>query len=262
MNKMKIFGVLVFGLVFLNSCKKTSAISAENIPSKKVIQDLYKPSATFDHISYIRENSRIGSIDGEEFEIKYFVDYVILNFLEKPEYKKYITDRKLLRKLKNEGCWDNYVLISDTLSNGDDCRIEIRSQEFKPKQHKLKYDDKSNFLDEVDGKYPFGAVYSKYPSKELESVSIEINKIKIDTRISKYKNLYEAQFCNFGTFQKITEAYEDGDNIYIYIFGGNAADTYFAKLIFNTSSGFVTSIISDYVPMSRYRCFGSHFIGF
>lgn len=239
--------------------QKKEVIQGENKIQKQ--DEFYRPSTTFDHISHIRNMSRKGSIDGEAYEIKYFVDYVILRLLKKPEYIKYITDRKLLRRLKNEICWDNYVLISDTLANGEECRIVIKSQDFEPSNHQLKYQDKSNFLVEVDGKWPYGGVYGKYPFRELESINIEINKIKIDTRINKYDNLYEPEFCNFGSYRRITEAYEDGDNIYIYIFGGNAADSYFAKLIFNRS-GFVTSIIADYGPLSKYGSFGKHFIGF
>jgi hypothetical protein len=59
----------------------------------------------------------------------------------------------------------------------------------------------------------------------------------------------------------MSELYEDGDNLYIYIFGEQAADSYFAKLIFD-KSGFITSIITDYVPLSLYGSFGKDFIGY
>ncbi|MDF1694826.1 MAG: hypothetical protein P1U56_03305 [Saprospiraceae bacterium] len=94
------------------------------------------------------------------------------------------------------------------------------------------------------------------------SLTIKINDKDLQTSLANYQNLYEPEFCNFGGYQRITEAYEDGDNIYVYIFGGNAADSYFSKLIFDKTNGYVASIVADYESLSKYGCFGSHFIGF
>ncbi|MCG8804033.1 hypothetical protein [Tenacibaculum finnmarkense] len=249
---------LLMVLIFV-SCESQSTKAEKPYISEE--SNKIKNSNSFDHIKHIRKVSKKRETDGDQLDQEYFVDYVIENLLEKPEYKKYITDRNLLRKLENKVCWDNYVLISDTLFNGDKCKIEIKTQDFVPQKHKLKYQNKSNFLIEVDGEYPFGAVYSKHPREELESLEIKINGKSLKTKIESYKNIYEPEFCNFGGYIRITEAYEDGDNIYIYLHGGLAADSYFAKLIFD-KTGFVTSIIADYSPLSEYGSFGDHFIGF
>lgn len=267
-SKVK-YQFLIFLLIILYACKENDStghvhesIAEVQIPKKQDEQiKTYKPSNKFDHINHIRENSRTGQLDGVDHNPKYFVDYVIENLLEQKQHRKYITDRKLLRKLNNKVCWDNYVSIVDTLLNGDKIEIEIENQDFDTINRTLIYHNKSNFLIEIDGKNPFGAVYSKQPNKEIKSLSIEINGRLLQTSIDKYQNLYEPEFCNFGSYQKITEAYEDGDNIYIYIFGGNAADSYFAKLIFDKTSGYITSIIADYGPLSDYGSFGDHFIG-
>lgn len=227
-------------------------------PPNKVI----KPSKSFNHIEHIRDNSRKGETDGIPAQPEYFVDYVIQNLLEKPEHKKYITDRNLLRKLHNDICAaDDYVLISDTLSNGDECEIEIKLKKFVPKDYTIKYIEEKEFIEEIDGKRPYGAVYGQ-PKTALKFLKIKINHKYIYTKIDKYNNLYDLELCNFGGFQKTTEAYEDGNNIYIYIFGGNAADSYFAKLVFHKFSGYTTSIITDYGPLSMYGSFGEHFIGY
>ena len=261
------FTILV--ILSLFSCRPNTsnqAIQKTNIKTtiqvKKPTIQSYYPSSEFDHIEHIRNNSRIGEIDGKEHDPKYFVDYVIENLIQKSEYKKYITDRKLLRRLKNNICWDRYVLIKDSLSNGEEIRIEIETKSFNSEDHQLKYGSKSNFLIEVDEKYPFGSVYSNEPDKELESLSIQIGSRELKTSIEEYQNIFEPKFCNFGSHQRITEAYEDGENIYVYIFGGEAADSYFAKLIFNTDVGYITSIIANYGPLSDYGSFGSHFIGY
>jgi len=65
------------------------------------------------------------------------------------------------------------------------------------------------------------------------SLRIRINGRELDTQLNQYNNVYEPDFCEFGGHRRATEAYEDGDNIYVYLFGGNAANGYFAKLIFD-----------------------------
>lgn len=153
-------------------------------------------------------------------------------------------------------------MIKDSLLNGDNIKIELKIDKFDSLNRVLKYQNSSNFLIEVDGKHPYGSVYAVQPEREIKSLKIVINDNEIETSVDKYQNLYEPKLCNFGSHQKITEAYEDGEHIYIYIFGGNAADAYFAKLIFHKKSGYITSIISDYKPLSRYGSFGEHFIGY
>ena len=76
----------------------------------------------FSSLNFANASGQIAFID---------IDYIIKNSLKKPEHKKYITDRKLLRKLKNNTCWENYILIRDSLDNGDKCEIEIKLQETK-----------------------------------------------------------------------------------------------------------------------------------
>jgi hypothetical protein len=227
-----------------------------------------RPSNSFDHIKHIRKESQKNPIYRKELEKyrdktipKYFVDYVIKNLLKKPEHKKYITDRRLLRKLKNSACYENYVSISDTLSNGDECEIVIKLKAFNKLKHKLEYDTESNFLIKVDGKHPYGAIYAKYPETEIKSFAIKINEKELNISLEEFQNLYNLNFCYFGGHERILEAYEDGDYLYIYIFGAGSASQYFAKLIFD-KSGFITSIITEYGPLSVYGSFSENFIGY
>ena len=261
---------LIFTILFIISCdqkdKNPKKPIEESLPSSKGLpgttHSMYKPSSEFDHIDHIRKHSRIGQLDGIDHDPKYFVDYTIHKLLKDKGHKKFITDRKYLRKLQNKICWDNYVLIKDTLLNGDAIIIELKTSAFDTVKHTVKRSTKSNFIHEIDGKYPYGAVYSKHPSTEIESLSITINGKALETSAYKYQNLYAPKFCNFGSYQRIVEAYEDGSYIYVYLFGGNAADSYFAKLIFDKSEGYITSIIADYGPLSAYGSFSEHFIGF
>jgi hypothetical protein len=254
---MKFIGFFLISLSFVFFSCETKL--SENIDNRIDI----KTSKSFNHIDHIRKESekKPWHKNTDKTQPTYFVDYTIENLLKSTGHKKYITDRRLLRKLKNITCWENYILIKDTLSNGDKCVIEIKSQNFSDKEHKLVYEKETNYLIEIDGKYPFGTINAEYQKKELKSLTIKINGKKLNTNIEEYKNLYNPNFCNFGMHIRIAEVYEDGDNLYIYIFGGNAADTYFAKLIFD-KSGYITSIVADYFPLSIYGSFGKDFIGY
>lgn len=256
--KMKFIHLLILSLTII-SCKTKISLNPDND---------FKPSNSFNHIKHIRVESQKSPIYLKEMnkyrdrlEPKYFVDYVIQHVLKKPEHKKYITDRRLLKKLKNNTCYENYVLISDTLNNGDECEIEIKLKVFEKQKHKLDYDREGNFLIKVDGKYPYGAIYSECPETEIKSFQVKINEKELNADLKDFQNLYNPNFCNFGGHQRILEAYEDGDYLYIYIFGGGAASQYFAKLIFD-KSGFITSIITEYVPLSIYGSFSEDFIGY
>ena len=45
------------------------------------------------------------------------------------------------------------------------------------------------------------------------------------------------------------------------MYGGENANTYFSKLVFDRQH-YLTRIIADYVPLSTYGCFRDDFIGF
>ncbi len=258
---MKLIWVLILSLIIISCGTKIPQDSGND----------FKPSSSFNHIKHIRVESQKSPIYSKEMETygdlpqpKYFVDFVIQNLLEKPEHKKYITDRRLLKKLKNDTCYENYVLISDTLSNGDKCEIEIKLNVFDKQEHKLDYDPESKLLIKIDDKYPYGSIYyeyPKYPEKEIKYLSVKIDDKELNTNLKNFPNLYNPNLCNFGGHERILEAYEDGDYLYIYIFGGGAASQYFAKLIFD-KSGFITSIITEYVPLSIYGSFSEDFIGY
>jgi len=261
------YQLLLLFIISLFSCQHKVEDKKYNIPENTTpethenIKLEYYPSHQFDHIDHIRRNSKIAKLDGVAQEPNYFIDYVIENLLEKVEYKKFLTDRKLLRKLNNEICWENVVWIRDSLTNGDKIEIDIRSDTFDPKNHQYQYHKETKRLTLIDGMKFHGTIDTK-PKTEVELVRIKINERELNISIDKYLNIYEPKFCYFAGYSRITEAYEDGEFIYIYIFGGNAASSYFAKLIFNKNDGYITSIISDYGTLSKYGSFSSKFIGY
>lgn len=216
-----------------------------------------------DHVELIRYKEKQIDWNRDIRPDSFFVDRIIRKYLEKPEHIKYISDRSVLRKLENRICWDNnYILIKDTLDNGDKIEIKIEKGDFEPEKHRLEYSEgNSRYLKTVDSRYPYGALNSVHPSKEIKTLSIRINKEEVSIPSSAFQNLYAANFCNFDRFTRIPEAYIHNQNVYIYIYGGGASDVYFAKLIFSLYK-YETSIIVDYGELSPAASFGGYFIGF
>lgn len=58
------------------------------------------------------------------------------------------------------------------------------------------------------------------------------------------------------------QAYVSANNqfVYLYLYGGEAADTYFTKLIIN-KNGSTTRWIADYYILSCFSAFNEKFIG-
>ena len=122
--------------------------------------------------------------------------------------------------------------------------------------------DSNNYKDyeSIDGKFPYGGLYGRI-NRELSNINFKINSQQLELDKDAIPSINEPMFCEGSMLGNGIEAYQDGENIYIYISGGNAADTYFGKLVFD-QTGFVTSIMVDYVSMSRYGCFSDEFLGF
>ena len=148
----------------------------------------YLPSSKFDHLKHLRKYSTIEHLDEKTNKPKFFVDYVIERHLENPEHVKFLTDRKLLKKLRNVMCDEGYVRIADFLENGKHISITLRSDNLEVENHKITVDEKNNYISEIDGKYPFGAIYySKSTDEivELSQIKIQIEGNNLETRIER-----------------------------------------------------------------------------
>ncbi len=256
---MKIKCVILLLVFIIYSCNTNDLSCLNEKQDDTLIHN--NNSSSFDHINHIRSKTRVGYIDNEPVKPPYFVDYVIENLLDKDEYEVHITDRSLLRKLRTKSCEDDHILILDSLQSGEKCEIEVKTSNFKFEDHSVQYDKKHNYIVEIDGKMPYGTSYSNKPIKELESLVIKIDEKEININIDEYSHIFNPELCTKSGFKRSIEAYEHEDYIYIYIYGGMAAGVYFSKLIFN-KSGYITSIIADYGPLSTYGCFNKNFIGF
>lgn len=207
-------------------------------------------------------NSRNRSGDSLYNPDRSFIDYTIQNLLIEPADSCFISNRKLLRKFKTEYCDSSMITIRDDFSDGDQCLITLKTEVFEPDKHMINTNEDSSYVKEIDGQFPFGGQYH-IPITNISKLEIKINGNQIKLPDHIYKNLYDPNLCEEDPFMRSIEAYEslDGQFLYLYIFGGNAAGTYFAKLIFNKNE-YKTKIISDYYPLSIHGSFRKGFIGF
>jgi hypothetical protein len=190
-----------------------------------------------------------------------FVDYTIKHLLAKPTDKYFISNRNLLTKLKPVSCDSFKTTIEDTLKSGEVCEIRISTKTFQPANHKI-VTKSSNQIKSIDRQYPYGAQY-QIPEIEIDKFEITINGKQLLIPKNSFGNLYQPNMCKYDYFGKPIEVYTSLDNkyIYVYIFGGNAAETYFCKLIFDKQK-YLTRIISDYYPLSIHGSFRKDFVGF
>jgi len=193
---------------------------------------------------------------------KAFVDYTMLHLLEKPTDSCFISDRNLLKPLRIKSCDSSRVLIEDQLQNGKTCKIRISTRDFQVSKHSIEANEDSTSIKEIDGQHPFGAPYD-IPKVEMAVIEMEVNGVKLKIPHKAYGNFFEPAMCGNHGFVRPIEAYEslNGEFIYLYIYGGNAAGTYFAKLIFDHKE-YRTRMVSDYHPLMIHGSFRESFIGF
>ncbi len=193
---------------------------------------------------------------------KAFVDYTIEYLLEKPTDSCYISNRNLLNRLKTVSCDSSKIVIEDNLKNGKVCKITVSTREFQVSKHSIKTNEDSTSIEEIDGQYPFGGQYG-VPEIEIGLIEIEIDGENLKIPRKAYANFFYPIMCDNYRFARQIEAYEslNGEFIYLYVYGGNAAGTYFAKLIFDQKE-YKTKIASDYYPLSIHGSFRENFIGF
>ena len=223
----------------------------------------YLPTSEYDHIKHIKEHELDIYSEMKKLKPKFFIDYVSPNYLEQPSHKNFISDRNLLRKLKTDTCSTNYIRINDTLLNGDKIKIEIRAGEFFENNHKVKLrrnEDAIIGYDLIDGKFPFGGNYGEI-ERDLQMVRCQIGNKNFDLDMNRVPSINEPTLCETNSWDNGIKAFQDNNFIYIYISGGNAASTYYGKLVLDYEK-YITSIFVDYYPLSTYSCFRNDFIGF
>lgn len=194
-----------------------------------------------------------------------FVDFTIGYLLESPSDLQYISNRALLPKLERIACDSFEFLVKGELPTDEIVEVHIKTAQFDSSKHivtrciDVKY---SGEVKKIDGEYPYGGEYAT-PDREIIFFDIKVNDKLIGIPRSAYQNLFTPNLCNIHNFFRQIEVYAslDGQFIYVYIYGGDAADTYFAKLVFNKKK-YLTKIVADYGVLSMHGSFRPNFIGY
>lgn len=194
-----------------------------------------------------------------------FIDYTIKNLLKNSSDKKYISNRTILPKFKQTTCDSVQTKINGTLPTGETIEVLIQIGQFDSTKHTIslyKEKDYGEAIEKIDGQYPYGGEYGM-PNNEIQIFSVKVNGKQLKIPKTAYQNLFAPNICNDLHFYRKIESYSsmDGQYIYIYIYGGNAASTYFAKLIFNKEK-YLTKLVADYYSLSIHGSFRDSFIGY
>ncbi|KAA1242352.1 hypothetical protein [Aquimarina sp. RZ0] len=215
------------------------------------------------HINSIKQvefltNDKDGKIyNTNERSVQYAIEYLEKNGIK----TKYITNRKLLKEIENIECKDSlYTHFYDVLKNNTEISVKVKFNKFTNKNHVISEKDNITY---VDNQIAFGSYYNT-PTLEIDCLKITVNNKKINIPKAAYKNFYDVTQCSSYLLYKPVKVYtsENGDYIFIYLYGGNAANTYFAKLIFNKGE-YITQIVADYKELVDWRVtINKNFIGF
>lgn len=193
---------------------------------------------------------------------KAFVSYTIRELLAHPSDSCFIANRLLLKKFDQVACDSKKILLKHQLKNGKTCHINVQTTEFEENAHTFVTNKDSTQLLLIDDKFPFGG-WTHIPKNQIKTITILIDSFLLTVPQNAYIDLFNLSMCEYSTFIRGIEAYEslNGEYIYLYIYGGNAADTFFCKLIFNQHK-YLSRIVSEYVSLSLHHSFRESFIGF
>lgn len=188
-------------------------------------------------------------------------EHVIDKLLKNPSDQHFISNRNLLTKLNIERCDSSLIIVSDTLISSDKIKVEICFDQFEVNKHKIEFSEK-NSIHKIDNRFPYGGQFG-LPQTNISRLKINIGNRTVAIPDSAFSDLFNVNVCNTYSFFRQIEVYEslNGEFIYVYLFGGNAAGTWFAKLIFDHQK-YLTRIVSDYVPLSSHGSFRDGFIGY
>lgn len=229
-----------------------------------LLTDCHVPITKPNHLDSLRAKYAVSfNEDGCDYGEPTFLDYVINRILPDTSYTKYLTDRTLMRKLKLTACQDGLVKVEDKLDDGRTIMLSFITSSLDTNAHAIERKGRSGYIVEsIDGKYPYGANHwnENYKPQRFNLVEILAGGEELTVPEDAFSNLYNVTQCRSDgwSWMRPIEVYTEDDQIYIYLYGGNAADTYFAKVVFNKDK-YITTLVADYGPLPCYGAFRPNF---
>ncbi|MEM7658129.1 MAG: hypothetical protein AAF399_18525 [Bacteroidota bacterium] len=193
--------------------------------------------------------------------------FVFQEILTKPEERRYFSDIRELEPVEMVACDSLFIHYQDTL-DGQAVELKLSLQAFDPETNEITYDEPEGGgtpdVHQIDGKRPWGGEYM-LPNLEVSSAQLSINGQRLDL-IGELEDLFDLWMCEFEYgeyFQPMPFlVYDRANNVfYLYLRGGEAASTFFGKLIFNEQQ-FIGRYLLDYVELSQTASLRRSFRGF
>jgi hypothetical protein len=183
-----------------------------------------------------------------------FIDYALSRIIKNKD-KIYITNRNLLTVIPVTEFSPNYLKMSYK-----NISIDVLLTNFDSLTNKVVTDENGDVIS-INNLQPYGCTYSK-PTKKLKSITVNFGDKKITVPDSIYADLYEPILNDSLLKRENLQAYVSANDqfVYLYLYGGEAVDTYFTKLIIN-KNGSTTRWIADYYILSCFGAFNEKFIG-
>lgn len=165
-----------------------------------------------------------------------FLNFISQKIVTAPDEQKYISNIEQLRKVKLISCDSQSIQYQDII-DGKEISLVLEIQKFQPEEHQIEHGENGkNDFKSIDGLIPWGAFYGG-PITEIKNVLISWDNeiIQVDTF---FQNIYNIDLCNDNYIRNFSPnpllAYDKKNKVfYFYIYGGNAANSYFSKFIFD-----------------------------
>lgn len=191
------------------------------------------------------------------------LEHVLHEELVNPADWRFLTDRDLLRALCVSVCTSDSVVIHDTLADGRRLDLRLYLRPFDSRGHALQYFPGPDSLIEAIDSLPAYGAGETLPTKRLDSLAITLDGQALVVPPEAYRCLYAVNLCDLGYFAQPVAAYPslDGRYLYLYLYGGEGAGTYFAKLVFDQTH-YLTRIVTEYGPLRRFGAIRPDFVGY
>jgi hypothetical protein len=192
-----------------------------------------------------------------------FLTYTLHESLDHPADQRFVADRDLLRPLCVSRCSRDSVIIHDTLPSGEVMTLALFMQPFDSAGHQWRYfPGPDSLIRSIDSLPAYGAV-DQLPSRQLDSLAIQFDGVPLIIPPHAYRCFFEVNLCDYGLFAQPISAFFslDGQYLYLYLYGGQGAGTFFGKLIFDRSR-YLSRIVSEYATLRRYHALRPDFVGY
>jgi len=211
----------------------------------------------------------IGLMKGDKFgeDDSLFLKMINNEIITKEEDKKYISNIAKLKSVKLVNC-DSMNIHYKDIVEGKQIEFKLSLKKFKKQNHKIKYkvhpENGYQDCESIDGKEPWGGYYG-HPKTEIDKLEVSINGKKIEMK-DKLQDVFNFQMCDFDYRRYFNPnpllKYDiENEVFYLYIKGGNAADNYFGKFVFNEDK-FIKRYLLHYGQLSETGSFRMNFKGF